>query len=87
MLSLILVFKMCCIRVFNFSQWVLLQLRFLGFVHHVDKVCEILGCYCSAVKDANLWEFLAQQRSVTLEKTCTLTKSPSDSFGRIYCLC
>lgn len=78
--------KICYIRVFNFSPWVLLQLRFIGFVHHVEKVGEILGCNCSAVKDANLWEFLAHQHSITLEKTCTLRKSHSDSFGRMYCL-
>jgi len=74
------------VRVLTFSQWVLVQFWSLGFVHHVGKFCEILGYHCSAIKDASLWEFLTQQQSITLEKTCTLRKSRSDSFGRMYCL-
>jgi hypothetical protein len=34
----------------------------------LGKVCEIVGCHCSAVKDISLWEFLIQQHIVTLEK-------------------
>jgi hypothetical protein len=36
-------FEICYVRVFTYSQWVLVQLWSLGFVHHVGKVCEILG--------------------------------------------